>query len=180
MLGIDFLVNKEKNFVYPVECNPRFTGAFPMLSQLHICNNLIPMDVFHILEFLDFPYDMNPDTLNLGYAKAIRGSHMILFSLSGKITGGKSLPGAGLYELDPRTGSINFVKGTSDYQGLQNDRQFIIVDGPPDAEGAVAALGDPLHRLCRVLFPYPIIDGQEVLSSRAIMVADWFYKKIFS
>ncbi len=36
ILGIDFIISRDKKQVYPLECNPRFTGAFPMLSQLQL------------------------------------------------------------------------------------------------------------------------------------------------
>jgi len=178
ILGIDFLIDKEMKLVYPVECNPRFTGAFPMLSQLHICHDLLPMDVFHILEFLDIPYDLDPVSLNLGYAKTIKGSHMILFNLSGEILGGRNLPDAGLYEFDPDAESIDFLQEASDYREIRTNRQFVIIDGPPDAEGERIVEGDPLHRLCRVLFPCPVVDGKDVLSSRAVQIADWVYRRV--
>ena len=131
ILGIDFLISQDKRRIYPLECNPRFTGAFPMLSQLHLSQDIIPMDVFHMLEFLDWPYQIDCTTLNARYAEAVRGSHIIVFALQDAILRGRRQPEAGLYELDPERGEIRFVGGATDYREFRNDRQFVLTDGPP-------------------------------------------------
>jgi hypothetical protein len=180
ILGIDFLISRDKEQVYPLECNPRFTGAFPMLSQLQLWHNIIPMDVFHMLEFLDLPYEMDTASLNAKYAEAIRGSHIILFSGSNALLTGNGLPAAGLYERDPELGRIYFVDGASDYSEIRNERQFIIIDGPPDIREKSLALPDPLQRLCRILFPNPIANERKTLSPRALSAIDWVYEQMFA
>jgi hypothetical protein len=63
ILGIDFLIDGGQKRVYPLEINPRFTGAFPMLSLLFIRNQLIPLEVFHILELLGISYQADIEGL---------------------------------------------------------------------------------------------------------------------
>jgi hypothetical protein len=195
ILGIDFLITRDKKQVYPLECNPRFTGAFPMLSQLQLSHNIIPMDVFHLLEFLNLPYEMDPASLNASYGEAIRGSHIILFSGSHALLTGGGLPHAGLYERDPDSGRIYFVNGATDYREIRNERQFIIIDGPPALPESRRAerrraglpdtgendmpLRDPLQRLCRILFPDPILNEGEILSPGVLSAVDWVYDQMF-
>ena len=179
ILGIDFLISRDKKQVYPLECNPRFTGAFPMLSQLQLRHNIIPMDVFHMLEFLDLPYEMDPASLNARYAEAIRGSHIILFRGSNALLTGEGLRKAGLYERDPESGMIYFVDAASDYREIRNERQFIIIDGPPDMDENNLSMRDPLQRLCRILFPGPIVTEGETLSPQVLSAVDWVYAQIF-
>ncbi|MGD8986189.1 MAG: ATP-grasp domain-containing protein [Desulfobacteraceae bacterium] len=179
ILGIDFLISRDKKQVYPLECNPRFTGAFPMLSQLQLWHNIIPMDVFHMLELLDLPYEMDPASLNERYGEAIRGSHIILFSGSNALLTGDGLREAGLYECDPESGRIYFVAGASDYREMRNERQFIIIDGPPDMGENGLALRDPIQRLCRILFPNPILTEGETLSPGVLSAVDWVYDQMF-
>jgi hypothetical protein len=175
ILGIDFLIQKDMMLLYPVECNPRLTGAFPLLSQLHMRESLIPMDVFHMLEFMALPYQMDHIAVNSGYEKAISGSHVILFSLSARIPEDPHFPGAGLYEYHPDSRSILFVGSGSDYRDILSDRQFIITDGPPDTGGKAVDPVDPLYRICRLLFPGPVVDERGVFSTDALFVADWIY-----
>lgn len=190
ILGIDFLISRDQKQVYPLECNPRFTGAFPMLSQLQLWHNIIPMDVFHMLEFLDLPYEMDAASLNARYEEPIRGSHIILFRGPNAILKGDGLPSAGLYERDPDSGRICFVDGASDYREIRSERQFIIIDGPPalpesrkagwregspDTGENGMTLRDPLQRLCRILFPDPIVNERETLLPGVLSAVDWVY-----
>ena len=179
ILGIDFLVTKDRKHIYPLECNPRLTGAFPMLSQLHLQNEAIPMDVFHILEFLGTPYQMDPLFLNDRYARPVRGSHIILFRLQNEISAGERPPLAGLYEGSPDGETFLFMKEALDYRGFRNNQQFILTDGPPDRVCKNRVFIDPLERMGRVLFPYPVIDKHERLSPKAMFVAQWVYKRMF-
>jgi hypothetical protein len=179
ILGIDFLINRDNKQVYPLECNPRFTGAFPMLSQLQLRHNIIPMDVFHMLEFLDLPYEMDTASMNASYGEAIRGSHLILFRGSNALLRGEGLREAGLYERDPESGRITFVGDASDYREIRNERQFILIDGPPDLYENGLALIDPLQRLCRLLFPSPIVSEEETLSPEILSAVDWVYEQMF-
>ncbi len=180
ILGIDFIISRDKKQVYPLECNPRFTGAFPMLSQLQLWHNIIPMDVFHMLEFLDLPYEIDLPSLNARYEAPVRGSHIILFGLSNALLTGDGLPYAGLYERDPDSGRVYFVGGASDYREIRNERQFIIIDGPPDTGENDLALRDPLQRLCRILFPNPIVvDEGGTLSPEVLPAVDWIYDQMF-
>jgi len=178
IFGIDFLIDSRHEQVYPVEINPRFTGAFPMLSMLHIKRMVIPMEVFHILEFLGVQYRIDLEELNWGYATPINGSHVLLFLLSEKNR--KSISGldAGLYEYNPDNGSFFFVKEAFDYREIKNKRQFIITDGPPVRGGEAVGPCDALYRLCRLLFSHPVTGDDGVLETLARRAVDWAYKKM--
>ncbi len=172
IFGIDFVIQMDNERVWPIEINPRFTGAFPMISQLHILNGIIPMDVFHILEFMGMPYEVDIEELNSMYAKPLRGSHVLMFNVSQKDIAEENKAGAGLYELDPVTGTVTFIKGAFDYGDIKNDRQFIIIDGPPDTGTNAFGDRDPLSRICRILFPYSVVDDAGDLVPNARRVID--------
>jgi hypothetical protein len=193
ILGIDFVLDREQDTAYPIECNPRLTGAFPMQSLLFLKHGRIPMEVFHLLEFLNCPYEANPDVINAAYEKPIEGSHLILFRLPGEVgqngSGGGHGFRAGLYAFDRESGLIAFRSGATDYSAFRNERQFIVVDGPPERidpiPGATedknrkgSSFQDPLQRLCRILFPVPITDEGGELSPRASQVIDWIYQRL--
>lgn len=178
ILGIDFLMDKRQELVYPLEINPRFTGVFPMLSMLHINNGVIPMEVFHILEFLDLPYRVDVEEMNASYALSVKGSHLLLFLLSKKKQNPTNGPDAGLYEYDLKKGSFFFIKGAFDYREIKNERQFIIADGPPENKETVFASSDPLFRLCRLLFSCSVVDEDGALEPHVRRAVDWVYKKM--
>jgi hypothetical protein len=178
IFGIDFLIDSEREQVYPIEINPRFTGAFPMLSLLHIERLLIPMEVFHILEFLGVEYRIDLEELNSGYANPGSGSHLLLFLLSEKDKVSTARLNAGLYEYSPQKGSFHFVKKAFDYRHIENESQFIITDGPPERSGEGAGSSDPLFRLCRFLFSYPVTGNDGSLKFLPRRAVDWAYNSI--
>lgn len=175
ILGIDFIIDEGDRGICPIEINPRFTGAFPMLSLLHLQNGIIPLDIFHMLEFLDLPYQLDVEELNKQYARPMKGSHLLLFLTEGgqKIRFDQLLPG--LYEYEPDEKRFFFIRDSLEYRDIQNENQFVLVDGPPDVGGNGAVFTDPLGRLCHLLFSYPISDNNGRLSQHARTVLEWVY-----
>jgi hypothetical protein len=175
ILGIDLMIDRVDGRVYPVEINPRFTGAFPMLSQLHMQRGLIPMDAFHIMEFMDVSYETEILALNAGYREPVRGGHLILFLMGGGK--GAAVPGlrGGLYESAAEGGDAFYVGEAVGYDEILNQRQFIIIDGPPDGE---VGSDDSLYRLCRLLFPRPLTESDGGISRSALRTAEWVHHKI--
>jgi hypothetical protein len=172
-VGVDFIVEKETQQVYALEMNPRFTGALPMLSLLHMDRQRIPMEVFHILEFLDLPYRIDVVALNAAYAKPITGSHLLLFLLSGDNMLAAPPIKAGLYDVGSE--GIYFLREASEYQDIEKESQFVIVDGPGETNGVKFAPEDSLFRLCRVLFRTPVINRAGHLTAPARKAADWVH-----
>ncbi|MBW1800167.1 MAG: ATP-grasp domain-containing protein [Deltaproteobacteria bacterium] len=179
ILGIDFVVDRKTRRVYPIEMNPRFTGAFPVLSQFHLYHQLIPMEVFHILEFLDIPYEIDVEEINRGYAQPLHGGHLILFRLmeNRKLTG--NIPKSGIYECHPDYGPVCFSEMGIDINKIMGGNRFLLADGPPDKPGERIGSHDPLRRLCRFLFPFPVVDSEGELSVPGRASIEWFYRHIF-
>ena len=192
ILGIDFVIHEKKKQVYPLEINPRFTGAFPMLSLLYLKEGMIPLEVFHLLEFLDVPYEVNVAGLNEQYASPIRGSHLLLFLPGGDGQAPTREFKAGIYEHHQAERNVSFVSEAMDYRDIRNDNQFVIIDGPlafPEVgrqphDPSVIRSGrredvfgatDPPYRLCRILFPCPVADKKGILSPHALGVIEWIY-----
>ncbi len=175
ILGIDFVIDEEAEAVYPLEINPRLTGAFPMLSLLHIQNGIIPLDIFHMLEFLDLPYRIDVAELNSRYQKPLKGSHLLLFfPPEGQDVRGFRVR-AGLYEVGPEDHTIRFVRDGMGYADIRNENQFVVVDGPPVSGAGKGASADSFSRLCHLLFSYPVSDAGGALSPHARLVLDWVY-----
>ena len=176
IFGIDFIIEKRTSQVYALEINPRFTGAFPMLSLLHMQNGIIPLDIFHVLEFLDFDYQIDVDTLNRRYQRPFQGSHLLLF-LPPRNTPRNRIPlRAGLFEIGAHGRDIRFIREGIGYQDIENEHQFIITDGPPVSGSGSETSTDSLARLCHLLLSYPAADNAGCLSPRTRRILKWIYK----
>ncbi|MCP4576322.1 MAG: ATP-grasp domain-containing protein [Deltaproteobacteria bacterium] len=173
ILGIDFIVHETEGKACPIEINPRLTGALPMLSLLHLQSGTIPMEAFHMLEFLEIPYRIDPEALNRRYAETVQGSHLLLFQPPRAGNRGNVPLRAGLYEYGPTNGGGRFLKETLEYEHIQSENQFILSDGPRLTTGKESPCWDSHSRLCRLLFSYPVMDAKGVLSPQARMAAEW-------
>lgn len=177
IVGIDFLLDLDGERAYPIEINPRLTGAFPMLSMLHMERGAIPMEAFHILEFLGLPYEADVDQLNEAYAQPVKGSHLLLFLGSGENRVAPRPPRAGCYALET-DGTAAFQGEALDYGEMGEGARFLLADGPPVVQGEAPPSGDPLYRLCRLLFPYPVVDRQGGLLPQAAQAVRWAHRAV--
>lgn len=178
IIGIDFIIDQRDQTPYPVELNPRLTGAFPMLSMMHLEAGWLPMELFHLLEFLNFPYSMDVQALNERYARPLTGSHLLIFKGSGEAAIQRPLLNPGLYEVDMKTEVAGFIKPALSYEDIRNSRQFIVIDGPPDMDGTCSPSPDSRVRLCHLLFPGAIMDRMGNLSPEAAFAAEWVHENL--
>ena len=168
IFGIDFVMDESRDRLVPIELNPRYTGAFPMLSLLHMEQQLIPMEAFHMLEFMGVEYRIHVEELNAAYGSPLCGSHLLVFLPSGsKISPWHQLR-AGVYQYDNKRGTIFQVKNGIHFKTIAEKNQFVVVDGPPalpnPTGNGTTPNQDPLTRLCRLLFADPVTDHAGRLS----------------
>jgi hypothetical protein len=175
ILGVDFVIEEASKAVYPLEINPRFTGAFPMLSFLHIRQGIIPLDAFHLIEFLQLPCQVDVAAVNRTYQVPLKGSHLLLFfpRHPRAIRGLRVRPG--IYEAELGTPVARFVRDGIEYADIRAENQFAVVDGPPVPKAGDEPPWDPFRRLCHILFPCPVSDAKGNLSPHVRRVIDWIY-----
>jgi hypothetical protein len=178
ILGIDFVVSLEESRVYPLEINPRLTGAFPVLSMLHAGRQLIPLEAFHILEFMDAEYTVDVNALNEAYSEPIRGSHLLVFLKREGMAPNPISIAAGLYQMGAEGARFIHRGRAMDFSDLEGDDQFILLDGPPRTMGRPFGSSDPLYRLCRLLFSGPVLNRNGSLSGMAGEAVRWAWSRI--
>jgi hypothetical protein len=61
---IDYLWDLDTGDLYLGELNPRISGAAPMTNSGLLAKSDLPMIMFHILEFLDVPFELDVTALN--------------------------------------------------------------------------------------------------------------------
>jgi len=62
-----------------------------------------------------------------------------------------------------------------EYRDIQNENQFVLVDGPPVIGGNGAVSTDRLGRLCHILFSYPVVDKDGAMSPHTRVALEWIY-----
>lgn len=177
IFGIDLLIDKKHKKVYPVECNARYTGAFPMLSMLQIENQIIPLDFFHFLEFLKISYKIDLQALNKMYQKPLAGSHIILSNIRDYDITVKNELAVGRYEF--RRKKIIYLGPEIFYTDLKNHNQFVLVDGVPQKKEVIKKY-NRLARIVHVLFKANILQANGRLKPRYLQVVYGIYKALFN
>ncbi len=61
---LDFLIDQDNNEIYLGELNPRITGASSITNHALFALADVPLFIFHILEWMDQPYEINVNTIN--------------------------------------------------------------------------------------------------------------------
>ena len=173
--GIDFIVQPEEEKVYPVEINPRLTGAFPVLSLLHLTHGIVPMEAFHLLEFLNMPYQVDVEGLNRQYARPLNGSHLLVFC---GMTEKQNLSGRSGRASGNTIGKIGTAPfGRIPRSGRGEDPMAICYRGrAPGWRDCRIRSVDPLRRLCRILFSYSIEDEKGPREEIPAIV-DWIQRQ---
>lgn len=176
IFGIDFIADPGGEWLFPVECNPRFTGAFPMLSLLHLKEGIVPMDVYHILEFLNGDYEIDPDRVSHDYQTGLEGSHLILFNPGNGPARVDGDPKPGCFRFDKETGKGRFLHPGLDYRDLPAENDVLITDGLP-GKGKFLA-DDELYRICRLLFSGSVAETPHRLGYLGKAARRWAYDQM--
>lgn len=149
IFGIDFLYDKKEKKIFPIECNPRFTGALPMYSLMTIATGAPPMELFHIAEHLGIPVNVQFDKLNRAYKNRIPLAHIAL-TPKGIHTMPLNLE-SGIYTYDSKTHAMQFErKGAFPWDFKDTEKECLLIDSLPRL-GAPVIQNVP--RLCKIIFP---------------------------
>lgn len=66
---LDFLIDLDTNAIYLGELNPRITGASSITNHAVFAMSDAPLYLFHILEYMDVPYELGVKGLNQRWAR---------------------------------------------------------------------------------------------------------------
>lgn len=66
---LDFLIDQDTGAIYLGELNPRITGASSITNHAVFAMSDAPLHLFHMLEWMDQPYELNVTALNRRWAR---------------------------------------------------------------------------------------------------------------
>ncbi len=66
---LDFLIDQDTKNIYLGELNPRITGASSITNHAVFALSDMPLFLFHLLEWMDQPYELNVKSLNARWAR---------------------------------------------------------------------------------------------------------------
>lgn len=126
ILGIDFILDKN-NELYPIECNPRLLGSFPVFSMVQEIKNEPQILYYHFLANL-FPEEkVEVEKVNCAIAQKKQGAQIILCNRADKDMTIKNSVKVGVYNFSDN--GIQYLRPGYSLRDLKNNKEFIITDG---------------------------------------------------
>jgi hypothetical protein len=164
IFGLDLVVNRNSGVVWPIECNSRYTGAFPVYSMLQEQAHEIPMDAWHLLEFSGVEYRMDVGAVQRSYDQALTGAQLLLHNLERSKATVRGAVKPGVYRMTGpgpawpagRLVNIKWVRGGYSVADLESDSEFVLTDGVP----GVGELLKPGSRIGRVIFKRNVMEDR--------------------
>ncbi|MEA3355161.1 MAG: ATP-grasp domain-containing protein [Patescibacteria group bacterium] len=98
IFGLDLMVTDDDEVIV-IECNSRYTGAFPVLTMAQLANKEMPIDVWHLLEWLGVEYEMNIDEVQKVYRQPKQGAFVVMHNLERKFVTPTKKVKAGVYRV---------------------------------------------------------------------------------
>ncbi len=155
IFGVDLVVDKDEG-IWPIECNSRYTGAFPTYTWACIRNGEVPLDKWHLLEFMDMPYKMDFEKVQERNRQPKEGAQILMHNLERGSVRVEGEVRAGIYEFQIINAKcqIKYKKPGWNLLHLHNENELVLTDGVPLQGQALK----PAERLGRLLFNRAIVD----------------------
>lgn len=130
IFGIDLIIDQQTGKIFPLECNPRFTGALPVYSLMTInAGQVPPIEFFHLMEHLDIKEDFDFQFVNEKLKERQAVSHI---SLAPKGAYEMKVPlMAGVYSYLPEKDVIRYDRPGAFLSDIKNESEFILIDSVP-------------------------------------------------
>ncbi|NMC36168.1 ATP-grasp domain-containing protein [Candidatus Beckwithbacteria bacterium] len=170
IFGLDLMIDQASGTVYSIECNPRYTGAFPVYTMLSLEIGETPFDVFHLMEHLDLEYEVDIETVNRTLQQAKSGAHLVLHNRKEEwVKVGGHMP-AGVCTFDE--GNIVWLRPGFKPSQIQADNEFIFTDGCPHQGDLIK----PGLRFGKLIFNKGILDQNQQLQDWTKQLVEKFYQ----
>lgn len=172
IFGLDLIINESKNKVYPIECNPRYTDALPVLSLLSAKKGVESLEYYHFLEFLGVDYDVDVDSVSKKYAEGVDGSQILIMSKFNVPTQNIGELEAGIYKFEGD--DILFDRPSYNPADLNGDNEFLLTDGVPYKFTRFKRMA----RIMRAIFPGSVLKKDKELSERTSKIIERIYDRL--
>jgi biotin carboxylase len=133
---LDFLIDQDTRQLYLGELNPRVTGASSITNHAVFALADAPLFIFHILEWMDYPYKLSVRALNARWARAEnidRWSQLVIKHTQDTIEQVTAAPRSGIWRMQP-DGKIMFNRMDTHRRAVETENEafFLRIAGKGD------------------------------------------------
>ncbi len=122
---LDFLIDQDTREVYLGELNPRITGASSITNHAVFALADAPLFMFHILEWMDVPYELNVKQLNARWARKenIDGwGQMIIKHTDDVVEKVTEAPRSGIYKMND-DGTVTYSRMDTHRRAVESENE---------------------------------------------------------
>lgn len=122
---LDFLIDKDNGEIYLGELNPRVSGVSSLTNHAKFAMDDVPMFLFHMLEWLDVPYEMDVNELTNRWSKAESmdsWSQLVIKHTRKTLELTTEAPESGIWEMK-KNGNITYKRMDAHRQAVVNDNE---------------------------------------------------------
>lgn len=133
---LDFLIDVDTNEIYLGELNPRITGASSITNHAVFALSDAPLFLFHLLEWMDYPYKLNVNALNRRWTREENidsWSQLVIKHTKDSIEYVTEAPKSGIYKMQAN-GSLKFDRMDTHRRAVESDNEafFLRITRPGD------------------------------------------------
>jgi len=151
--GLDVVVDKEGK-IWSIECNSRYTGAFPVYTMMQLDRGETPIDVWHLLEWMEVDYEMDLDEVQKVAREPKEGAHFHLHNIERKFVTPTRMVKAGVYQWDGE--KVKWVREGFSLLDIKDKDEMVLAD---KVVGERMVL-KPAERIGRLIFKRRVLDDK--------------------
>jgi hypothetical protein len=175
IFGIDFVLEKDTNCLYPIEANVRLLGSFPILPMVQEAASQPPIQVFQILENLDLnDYTLDIAALNAIMAKPKKGAHINLYPRTKNSVYVSGNINPGVYKVDEKNKKVSFLREGVFFEDLKKDDEILLTNGVPHT-GRVYLQH---NNICKLISRHSFLNDDDRLNDFVKIMIDYVYQKL--
>ena len=122
---LDFLIDTDSGEIYLGELNPRITGASSITNHAVFALADAPLHLFHILEWMDQPYELNVKALNRRWARAENideWGQMVIKFTDDRVERVTAAPRTGIWRMGAQ-GRVSYDRMDSHRRAVENENE---------------------------------------------------------
>lgn len=120
---LDFLIDKDNGEIYLGELNPRISGVSSLTNHSKFAMTDVPMFLFHLLEWMDIPYEIDVDELSNRWMQAENmdsWSQLVIKHTFNTVEIITEAPKSGIWEMK--------INGNIQFKNMNTHRQAVVGD----------------------------------------------------
>jgi hypothetical protein len=122
---LDFLIDQDNGQIYLGELNPRVTGASSITNHAVFALSDAPLFLFHILEWMDVPYELSIKALNDRWSRADNidsWSQLVIKHTKDSVEHVTAAPKSGIWKMQDN-GTINYDRMDTHRRAVELDNE---------------------------------------------------------